>query len=318
MSNNEFIGVDISKYKYDVAYIDSNHTTHYQTFPNNLSGHKEFFNWLTERCIDPWVTMEATGCYSFGLANFLISKNIKVSVENPLTIRHFANAKLSRNKNDRLDAKVIAQAAQALRPRIYVPKNKSLIELAELLQVLDVLIAEKVRLENKLEACCSTLARKQLKKCLDSLAKRHNDIEKTVLELVNSSEELTRKTHLLTSIKGIGWKTAVQLIAYLPDISQLKAKELAAYAGLSPRLNESGKFKGKTTLSKYGNPNLRRILYMPALSAKRHNEHLQAFIKRLETNGKSKKSIIGALMRKLLHIVYGILKSNMPFDPIKV
>jgi transposase len=97
--------------------------------------------------------------------------------------------------------------------------------------------------------------------------------------------------------------------------SRLLAKALAAFVGLSPQQKESGTYKGKTHLSKYGCSELRNAFYMPALSAKRYNEHLQPFVKRLEANGLAPKAIVGAVMRKLVHIIYGMLKHGTTFNP---
>ena len=120
----------------------------------------------------------------------------------------------------------------------------------------------------------------------------------------------------LLDIKGIGLASAHAILAYLPDIHQFgSAKALAAYAGLSPKQRESGTFKGKTCVSKYGSEGLRKSLYMAALSAKRYNEHLRPFVLRLEKNGLKPKAIIVAVMRKLLHIIYGMFKHDRSFDP---
>ena len=113
--------------------------------------------------------------------------------------------------------------------------------------------------------------------------------------------------------------SAIQFLVNIPDIDDFeKAKQLAAFIGVSPQQNESGKFKGQTKMSKYGHDSLRKLLYMPALSAKNTNEHLKPFVSRLKNKGMTPKAIVGAVMRKLVYIIFGILKSNKPFNPALV
>jgi len=132
--------------------------------------------------------------------------------------------------------------------------------------------------------------------------------------------ELARQCKLLTSIPGIGEMTALMLLAELPDVRTFKnAKQLAAYAGLTPMHHRSGTSVNKRPrLSKMGNSALRRMLYLPALSARRYNPPLRAFAERLRERSKAKMAVIGALMRKLMHCVYGVLNTGLPFDAAKV
>lgn len=114
----------------------------------------------------------------------------------------------------------------------------------------------------------------------------------------------------------MGKTSAHKILANLPSLDQFgSAKELAAYMGVSPKQCESGKYRGKTRMSKIGSATLRNALYMPALSIKRHNKHLKPFVMRLEKAGLKPKAIVGALMRKLAHIIYGMFKHDQPFNP---
>ena len=140
-----------------------------------------------------------------------------------------------------------------------------------------------------------------------------------IKEIVENCKSLASIVELLVTIKGIGELSAFHLIAYLPDLQQFNsAKQLAAFIGVTPRQNMSGKFQGKTYMSKFGHARLRKALYMPALSAKRYNKHLSPFVKRLEKSGLKPKAIVGALMRKLVHIIFGMIKSGESFNPALV
>jgi transposase len=178
-----------------------------------------------------------------------------------------------------------------------------------------MLKGQLIQFNNQLSSTQGNLAKKSLKKIIKSLEKQIKCIEKQIADLVSKNDELNEKLALVTSIKGIGNITAYKILAQIPDIHIFsKAKQFAAYLGVSPRQHQSGKFQGKTTISRIGDGRLRKALYMAALVAKRHNNALQPFVKRLEIKGKSPKSIICAVMRKLAHIIFGILKSHCPFD----
>ncbi|STX29787.1 Transposase, IS116/IS110/IS902 [Legionella beliardensis] len=151
MSEYEFVGVDIAKEKFDSALGTNNRYKH-AVFPNRKQGYKAFLNWLEQYTISPWVCMEATGHYSEGLADFLVDKGIRVSVVNPFQIKSFARAILARNKNDTIDAKIIAQFGQRMAPRLYQSSTVEQKELRELTKVLDMLKAQVIQLSNQLHS----------------------------------------------------------------------------------------------------------------------------------------------------------------------
>jgi transposase len=114
----------------------------------------------------------------------------------------------------------------------------------------------------------------------------------------------------------VGERTAAKLLAEIENLSQYKsAREVAAYAGVTPKNHRSGTIRGRTRLSKIGNARVRKALFMPALVASKHNPIVRAFAQRLAVKGKNKMAILGAAMRKLIHIVFGVLKTGKPFDP---
>lgn len=314
MIHFDFIGVDISKLKFD-AHLLLEEKNYHHIFENTLAGCKAFLAWIKKYSQQAWVCLEATGYYGDLLAGFLHQEGITVSVVNPLQIKHFAKAKLNRNKNDRLDARTIAEFGKVMKPRTYVPPPSEQKQIREAVQLIDSLKKHRTQLENQLESVTFEKVRREFKAMIRHLTKQIDKLEKELKEAVSKNKDMAQTVALLESIKGIGFTTTISLIAYLPDLRFFKnAKQLAAFVGVSPKQRESGQYKGKTCLSKFGNPRLRAALYMPALGLKKASSFLRPFIQRLEKNGLKPKAIVGALMRKLLHIIFGVLKSNKPFD----
>ncbi|SPX60518.1 IS110 family transposase [Legionella feeleii] len=314
MSAYEFVGVDIAKDKFDSSLCINNRHKH-AVFSNTNQGHNEFLKYLNQSAVSPWVCMEATGHYSEELADFLVRKGIRVSVINPFQIKSFARASLARNKNDRIDAKLIAQFSQRMEPRLYQPTPTEQKEMKELTKVLDMLKAQVTQLTNQLHSIRGATAQKSLKKMIQKLGQEIECIQKKIDELINNNQRLKEKLDLLMSIKGIGKLTAYYILARMPDIHSFQtAKQFAAYIGITPKQHQSGSFTGKTTLSRLGDSRLRKALYMAALVAKRYNKALHCFVNRLRIKGKTPKTIICAVMRKLAHIIFGVLKNNKPFN----
>jgi transposase len=316
MNINQFIGVDVAKEKFDVCILKEDGKTLQRTFNNKEPGHKEFVNWINKNTQFPWVCMEATGPYSEKLADYLVSEGIQVSVVNPVQIKYFAKVKLSRNKNDKVDAKIIAEYNKVMRPRLFESRTAEQKHLRELIQLEDMLKTQQTQLKLQLSCSQSPAIKDEFDKTIKLLNKRLQELAEIIKNTIEKDEKMQHCVNLLISIKGIGLLSAYRFLAYLPDINLFKnAKQLAAFIGVSPKQKESGKYAGKTKLSKLGNPRLRSILYMPALNAKRFNEALKPFVNRLQEKGLSPKAIVGAMMRKLVHIIFGMLKNNSKFNP---
>ena len=140
-------------------------------------------------------------------------------------------------------------------------------------------------------------------------------IEGLIAEIIKRNKDLSQNLKLMTSIKGIGKLTAYKLLAHVPHMNNFKnAKQFAAFIGISPHQHQSGNFQGKTTISRLGSSALRKSFYMAAMVAIRYNKRIEPFIARLKLNGKAPKSIICAVMRKLAHFVFGIIKNQRPFE----
>lgn len=318
MIDFQCVGVDVAKDTFDSVFYKDNKYQH-KCFGNNKKGHQDFLKWIKKYTSQPWVCMEATGHYSEIIADFLVKHHVRVSIVNPLQIKNFARVKLSRNKNDRLDAQIIAEYCEKMCPHAFVSRTQSQKELKDLTKLLDTLKMQLIQLQNQLESTQGKLAKKAIQQLIKELRKEIARIEKHLGDLTEADSDLTEKMQLITSVPGIGKLTAYKVLAQVPNMQNFSsAKQFAAYIGVSPKQHQSGKYIGRTTISRIGDSRLRKALYMAALTAKRFNKALQSFVKRLEKNSKAPKSIVCAVMRKLAHILFGILKSNRPFNPALV
>ena len=314
MTQYQFVGVDVAKDKFDVA-LEINKKFHQECFSNDRKGYQAFLKWLNRFTSRPWVCMEATGHYSELIADYLSSRQIRASVVNPLQIKNFSRARLSRNKTDQLDARMIAVYCEMMLPRTFQPRSDSHKELKDLSNLLAMLKAQHTQLSNQLHGAQSDTARKTIRKLIKALEKEIERVENLIAEIIKGNKELNENMELITSIKGVGKLTAYKILSHVPSINNFgNAKQFAAFIGISPRQHQSGNYQGKTTISRLGNPALRKAFYMAAMVAKRFNERLQPFVARLQKNGKAPKSIICAVMRKLAHLVFGVLKNKRPFD----
>lgn len=314
MIQAEYVGIDVAKDKFDVAVCLNNRYKN-SVYSNDTKGLTAFSEWLQQNTTSPWVCMEATGYYSEGIADFLIKKGIKVSVVNPFQIKNFAKASLARNKNDIIDARVTREFCKCMQPRIYVPLPGEQKQLKGLMKLLDMLKEQLVQLNNQLHSLHEDIARKILIKLIKNLEKDITQIDNKMAELINNERVLKNKMSLITSIKGVGKLTAYRVLALMPDVNSFQtAKQFAAYIGITPKQHQSGKLVGRTTISRLGDSRLRKALYMAALVAKNHNKALTHFVSRLQKNGKTPKTIVCAVMRKLAHIIFGVLKSGLPFN----
>jgi transposase len=238
-----------------------------------------------------------------------------VSVVNPARIKGFAQCELVRLKTDKSDAHLIARFCNTMKPDTWTPLPSYIYDLRSLLNQLEALSKyerqEKVRLHE-----APSIIKKEIKSFLNLLANRITKLKEKIRGSVKQHGNLQEKCSLITSIPGIGEVTAWRMLPFLFEPERFKsAKQVAAYLGFNPKPFCSGtSVRGKTRLSKTADRDLRKALYMPAVVAKQHNLVIRQFCERLEKKGKHKMLIIGAAMRKLIHLIYGVLISNQKFD----
>jgi transposase len=313
------LGIDIAKLKFNVCLINTGGKRKHKVFPNTEAGFQQLSAWLVKHQMEHVrACMEATGAYGEALALYLHKAGHQVSVINPAAIKAFAASRLSRTKTDRVDAELIAHFCQAQQPPAWTPPVSEVRELQALVRRLEALTEMRVAEENRLAAIITVeVVRSSVEEHIGYLNRQIELTKESIRQHINSHPGLRRHSELLDSIPGIGETTAATLLAEITDITQYRsARQVAAYAGLVPRERHSGSsVRGRTRLSKIGNARLRKALYFPAITALRCSSFFQAWAEGLRERGKCKMSVIGAAMRKLIHLAYGVLKTGKPFDP---
>jgi len=311
------LGIDISKLKFDVALMVAGKIKKTHVFENAPDGFKALSEWLKKQGHSSVsACMEATGCYGDALATYLYDQGFTVSVVNPAQIKSFSGAQLKRAKTDKADARLIAQFCQQMKPDHWAPLPLHVRELQALVQRLSALMQMERQEHNRMDTAPAVI-RPSIATVLTTIKAEIKTVEAMIHDHIDRHPGLKDQSKLLESIPGIGQATIYRVLAFIGDVQRFDhAKALAAFVGLNPTVHQSGSsVRGKPHLSKKGNSVIRRALYMPAIVARRYNPVIKEFAERLKKAGKSNMVIIGAVMRKLLHIIYGVLKSGRPFDP---
>jgi transposase len=312
--SNIILGVDISKLTFDVALLNANKLKT-KKFRNTTKGFAELKQWLKTKGIDAaHVCMEATGGYEAKLAQYLYNNSFKVSVINPARIKGFSMSKLSRVKTDKADCGLIAYFCQAMKPDPWKPAPLHIQELQQWVRRLDSLIANKNQENNRLEGAIDAVSI-DINTHIEFLDKQIQEVEEFISNHIKIHKDLSEKSKLLDSIPGIGEKTIGVILTFLSVEKFDSAKQVSAFVGLNPKPRQSGSsVRGISRISKTGNAALRKAFYMPALVSIRFNPIIKDFAERLSSAGKSKMVIVIAAMRKLLHIIYGVLKNKTSFN----
>lgn len=313
------LGIDIAKETFDAVLLVSGKTCH-KSFANTPSGFTHLTAWLHKHHVrQVHACMEATGIYYEALALYLHDQLHPVSVINPACIRAYAQSTLTRTKTDKTDAGVQARYCHTQHPAVWIPPTPEVRELQALSRRLETLQSLRQQEANRLgNSLASAPVQASLEASLAFFDEQIARLSQQITAHLAQHPRLQAQHDLLISIPGIGSKTAVKLLAECGDLTRFRtARELAAYAGLTPKERASGtSVHGRPRLSKTGSSPLRKALYFPAIVAQRYNPIVQGFCERLRQRGKHPMAIIGAAMRKLLHLAYGVLKSGKPFDPL--
>jgi transposase len=323
------IGIDIAKDTLAVCAQSMTETPllapmRYET-SNTSEGHHRLLTWIAVHNVAPsqtHVVMEATNVYWELCALTLVNAGYVVSVVNPTQTSHFAKSILMRGKTDRMDAELLARYAAEKQPRPWTPPSAALEELQALVQRREALIHMRSEERSRMHAL-EHRAHPQLK-ILKQITEHITFLNTQIEHAEDDSRELLRRDPvwannlaLLQSVQGIGIVTATALISHvfavrIPDTP----RQLTAYAGLAPAPNQSGtSLRGRTKISKIGDPYLRKILYMASLTAVKHNPRLRDFYQRLIAHNKPKKLALLAVARKLLITAYALIVSQQAYDP---
>lgn len=316
----DVLGIDLAKRTFDVTLLTAAGAQHHHAFPNSPEGFAQLESWLSEHGVTRLhAGMEATNGYYEGLAAWLYALGHAVSVVNPARIKGFAQAMMQRNKRDKRDSLVIARFCAKHRPKPWKPASDEHKRLRALVRHRDDLLVTKLQQRNRLEDTTDAWVRRSLSSLLGAIEQELKSLEASIKEHLAAYAKLQSDVVLLTSVVGIGLVTATKLLAERPALEQYeRAKAAAADAGLCASHYSSGtSVRRRSRRSKLGKASVRAALYLPAMTALRCSEEVQAFAARLAAKGKPKKLILGAIMRKLLHICYGVLKHRTPYDPAK-
>lgn len=322
-----YVGIDVSCRTLDVSMRAAAPGRHAQTarFENTAEGYRKLIRWLTKGGRQVRVALESTGIYSLDVSVALHgAEGVEVMVVNPQAARKFADAQMQRSSTDATMALALQEFCARMDFVPWVPPAAERRELRDLSRRIVTLTTEKTRELNRLhatEACevSSAAVRKDLDLHIAYLEQRIRALEKSALELFRNTPDLKQAHARLVSTYGIADLTAIQLLGELLVLpSDMTARQWVAHCGLDVRAVTSGTSVHKTPrISKRGNARVRRALYMPALVAIQGEPHVRAFYEHLIAAGKTPLQAIVAVMRKLLHSIYGMLKTNTDFDGAK-
>lgn len=320
------IGIDVSKAKLHSSLLTNpdQRKSKDKAADNNLAGFRALLEWACRQgkceAAELHFIMEATGVYHEALAEFLVEAGSMVSVVNPFQVKRFAESHGFKTKNDRHDGLILALFGHERQLAAWTPAPPEVRHLKALLSRLAALETDIRRELNRLEKAQVGRAPAQV---MDSLANSLAFLKEEKERLLNEMKihfvnhpRLREGRDLLLSIPGVGDKLATQLLTLFASKKFAKAPEVAAFLGLVPVEKQSGtSVLGRPRLSKSGNSQLRKALYMPAIVATKYNPDVQALYQRLIKAGKTKMSAIGAAMRKLVHIAFGVYKNLTPYQP---
>ena len=310
--DKEIYGIDISKDVFDVYSLSSGHFQ----LKNSDKGFRSLLRQLPK---DALVVMEATGYYHYRLAQYLHSQGIAVSVVNPLSVKRFIQMRLAKVKTDKSDARAICEYGTQNEVPLYSALTEVQAECLQLFRLLDIYVKQSTATKNKIKGeealgRPSGFVYRSLKRNLRHLTKEIDELESRLLELVRSEQQ--EQLTLLKGIPGLGTKTALFLIVVTDGFNRFEsARQLCSYVGITPTIRESGSsVRGRSRISKIGNKKLRKLLFLCAFSASRHNKACKELYDRIVAKGKSRKLALIAVANKLLKQAFAIAKSGLPYD----
>ena len=314
-------GLDVGSETLVLALITQDKPLPPKTFENTKQGRSSLLKFLKKQNSLVRLCLEATGVYSIDIALILYQCDfVELMVVNPRAAKDFSRSLMRRTKTDLGDALMLAEYAKRMPFIPYTPPDKAAFQLRCLSRRIHALKKNRTQEKNRLHALNATkesskFVKSDIEAHLKQLNKRIESLEKAALKLIESSPALKNKFKLLLSVAGIGKVSAISILGELclfPE--EMDVRQWVAYAGLDPKKNESGKFVGKETISRQGNKFLRHALFMPALVVSCKNEQIKKYYNKLLERGKAAKQALTAIMRKLLHAIFGVFRTNTSFD----
>jgi len=311
------LGIDVAKAKLDCALRLADGKFRSKVVENNSNGFNVLTEWLEKQgATTVHACMEATGVYWEGIAEYFAAQGMTVSVVNPAQIKAFGTSQMVRTKTDKVDARLIAGFCFERHPDPWQAPTQNEQALRAMVLRLEALQTMRTQESNRLEVARDAV-KDGIAKHIAWLDEQIDVLVKTIRDHIDGDKSMKAKRAMLESIPGVGERTIAILLAFYSNFERFSnARQAVAFAGLDPRQHESGSsVKGKPRLSKIGHAFLRKALYMPAMVTLYKTAWGKLFRNRLAAAGKPPKLIIGAMMRKLVHVAYGVLKSGKSFDP---
>jgi len=318
-------GLDVSAKELVVMVRRDGKTEPHRTFANTPPGQQALLRYLTQPRTSVRVCMESTGLYGLDAALVLqADPRIELMVANPRAVKDFSRALLQRSKTDPLDALVLLEFAARMPFQRWQPPSAEGLQITALARRIHALTGQCTMEKNRLHAVEATATTPRvivldLRRSIRALDAAIARLSREAQKIIVRTPDLERRFRYLQSVPGIGAVSALQLLGELALIPpNCDVRQWVAYAGLDPRQHESGSsVHQKTRISKLGNRHIRRALYMPALTAVRYAPEVRAFYLHLQARGKCKMVALVAVMRKLLHAIFGMFKHEAPFAGTK-
>lgn len=319
-----YLGIDVAKAKLDCCLLVDVQTLKRKnkTVPNNAHGFNELVEWLQRQHIplaELHVVMEGTGVYHEQAAFALHDASVHVSIVNPAYVRDFARGLAIRTKTDGVDSLVLARYGLLVQPNFWTPPPIEARLLQSLLSRREAIAQDLQRERNRQEKALATqtpdVVQQSIQQTIVFLEKQLQQIQQDIDDHINRHPKLKEDLKLLQSIPAVGERVGNTLLAVMHSHSFTSAEQVAAYLGLVPVERQSGSsVQGRARLSKAGPAHVRAVLYMAAVVATKYNPHVKALYERLLVRGKSKMAALGAAMRKLVHLCFGVIKNQAPYQ----
>lgn len=309
----EFIGIDVSKDRVDIAIGSSDSGFSVLQLANREDALADWVATVEDRSVER-VVLEATGGYERLAVRVCATAGLPVVIVNPRQVRDFARSMGELAKTDRIDARMLALYGERVKPPLRSISSEEQEDFRDLAarrrQLVSMLTAEK----NRLAATRKARSRRPLQAHIRFLEKQVENVERELEAMIEASPLYRSTNALLQSVPGVGPAVSITLLADLPELGRLTRKQIAKLVGVAPLNRDSGNFRGRRS-TWGGRAHVRSKLYMSALVAVRHNALLKTYYERLLSNGKSAKVALIAVARKLLTILNSIVKSATPWDP---
>lgn len=328
METHLSVGIDIAKEKFDACIKEQPSPGHYlikarRMFSNSPKGFEQFACWVQKAGKDKQslFVMEATGVYYENLAWFLHEKGYRVFVELPNKVKHYFKSINLKTKTDRVDAAALARMGFERKIRQWIPPCPEIRQLRDLTRLLLSCQKDLNRFTSQLEAMehahgCSPVVVQMQRQQVEHTRKLIAQLKKQRRQMVKNNEPLKELIQRICTIKAIAFDTAVSILAETNAFLLFTSiNQLISYAGLDVCHNQSGRHRGRSSISKKGNARIRAVLYMPALNAIRYNKPIKELYERIrEKNPTASKKGVVAAMRKLLLFIYTICKKQTCFE----